>query len=215
MEINVKKFVDILLDENTRQNLVSRKTEGADLERHIQDSLMVQEWFDFTDLNIIDIGSGAGFPALILAIACPKTKFTLVESDLKKSMFLINVSKELGLDHVRVVRDRAENLGRNLQHRGFYDICTSRAVAAMNVMLEYGLPLVKMDGQVLLWKGSSHQQEISEAQRALQVLGGKLDRVYAYNLMNERDRAILAVKKVRKTPDQYPRRIGIPAKKPL
>jgi len=215
MEINVNRFLNLLLEENKKQNLVSRKTGPEELQKHIQDCIQVLEWVSLDGLEVIDIGSGAGFPGLVLAITCPQSRVTLVESDLKKSGFLQYVSKELELDNVRVIRERAETLGRDSQHREMYDICTSRAVAAMGVVLEYGIPLVKQNGKVLLWKGNNYQQEITEAKMALKTLRGEVENIYLYNLMLERDRAIVAVKKVKRTPDQYPRRIGAPTKKPL
>lgn len=215
MNDKIKKFEELLLIENQKQNLISRKTGPDELERHIQDSLQVLAWFPLTDCEVVDIGSGAGFPGLVLAIRRPDCRMTLVESDLKKSSFLQQVSGEMGLENVQVIRARVETLGQDGQHRDQYALCTSRAVAAMKVVLEYGLPLVKLGGRVLLWKGSSHQQEIIEAQNALETLGGEIEAVHPYNLMQERDRALVVVKKVSPTPGQYPRRIGIPTKKPL
>ncbi|MFA7077529.1 MAG: 16S rRNA (guanine(527)-N(7))-methyltransferase RsmG [Syntrophomonas sp.] len=215
MEIYVKKYLQLVLEENKKQNLVSRKTTLEDLEQHIQDSVQVLEWVSLAGQAAIDIGSGAGFPGLVLAMFQPDCRMTLVESDLKKSTFLQNVKKELGLDNVRIIRTRVELLGQDIEHRAGYDLCTCRAVAAMRVILEYGLPLVKPGGRVLLWKGSSYQQEIAEAQTALQVLGGKIDGVYQYNLMHDKDRTIVAVRKVHPTPAQFPRKVGAPTKKPL
>jgi 16S rRNA (guanine527-N7)-methyltransferase len=215
MEIIVKRFIHLLLEENKKQNLVSRKTGPEEIEKHIQDSIQVLDWVPLEGLDVIDIGSGAGFPGLVLAIVCPQSRLTLVESDLKKSDFLHFVGKELGLDNLRVIRERVEILGQSKQHRASYDVCTSRAVAAMRVVLEYGIPLLKPGGKVLLWKGSSYQQEITEAEVALEILGGKIKDVFSYNLMQERDRVIVAVEKVRRTPAKYPRRVGTPAKIPL
>jgi len=215
MEIYVKRFVQLLLEENKKQNLISRKAGPREIEQHIEDSLKVLEWVSLTDRQVIDIGSGAGFPGLILAMACPDSRVTLVESDLKKSTFLQNACDTLELRNVRVIRDRIETLGHDSEHRNSYDICTSRAVAAMRVVLEYGIPLVKPEGELLLWKGSSYQQEIAESQTALKILGGRIEEVYLYNLLQERDRAIVAVRKVRPTPQQFPRRIGAPTKMPL
>ncbi len=215
MEINVKRFVELLLEENKKQNLVSRRAGPEDIARHIQDSIQVLDWVPLQGLDVIDIGSGAGFPGLILAMASPKSRLTLVESDLKKSDFLQFVSRELGMDNVRVIRERVENMGQDKKHRARYDVCTSRAVAAMRVVLEYAIPLVKIEGRVLLWKGSSYQQEISEAKLALEILGGRINDVLSYSLMQERDRVIVSVEKVRRTPAGYPRRVGIPAKMPL
>jgi 16S rRNA (guanine527-N7)-methyltransferase len=148
-------------------------------------------------------------------MACPESHVTLVEADLKKSAFLQHVCNELELNNVRIIRDRVETLGQASEHRNSYDYCTSRAVAAMRVIVEYGIPLVKPEGKLLLWKGSSYQQEIAEAQMALEILGGNVEDIYLYNLMQERDRAIVVVRKVRPTPQQYPRKIGEPTKKPL
>ena len=215
MEINVKKFLQLLLAENKKQNLVSRKTTLEDLEQHIQDSIQVLEWVSLAGQAVIDIGSGAGFPGIVLAMVQPDCQMILVESDLKKSLFLQNVKEELGLDNVRIIRARIEILGQDSKHRAGYDLCTCRAVAAMTVLLEYGLPLVKPGGRVLMWKGRSYQQEITEAQMALQVLGGRIEEVYQYNLMHDKDRTIVAVKKVHPTPAQFPRKVGAPTKKPL
>lgn len=215
MEINVNKFLELLLSENEKQNLVSRKAGREELLIHIEDSRKLLDFCSLRDKKVIDIGSGAGFPALILAIYCPETQFTLVESDLKKSSFLTQAAEELGLENVQVIRERVELLGRNPLYRAQYDICTSRAVAAMNIMLEYGIPLLKMEGQLLLWKGKNYAAEISQAEVALQTLQGRVEDSYLYNLLEEKDRAIVVVKKEQATPEQYPRRVGIPAKRPL
>lgn len=215
MEIYVKKFVQLLLEENKKQNLISRKAGPEEIAQHIQDSVQVLEWVSLTGRDVIDIGSGAGFPGLILAMACPQSRVTLVESDLKKSAFLQQAGDELEISNVRIIRDRIETLGQAGEHRNRYDYCTSRAVAAMRVVLEYGIPLVKPEGKLLLWKGSNYQQEITESQMALKILGGSVEEVYLYNLLQERDRAIVAVRKVRPTPQQFPRRIGAPTKMPL
>lgn len=215
MEIYVKRFVQLLFAENEKQNLVSRKAGSEEIGQHVRDSLQLLEWVNLVNLEVIDIGSGAGFPGLILAMACPQSRFTLLESDLKKSGFLKRVIEELGLENVLVIRERAEVLGQDRQYRNSYDVCTNRAVAAMSVVLEYGIPLIKRGGRVFLWKGRNYQQEIAEAEVALEILGGKIEDVYLYNLRQERDRAIVAVEKVGRTPGQYPRRVGAPAKSPL
>ncbi len=215
MEINVNKFLELLARENAKHNLVSRKAGQVELFSHIEDSRQLLDFCSLVDKKIIDIGSGAGFPALILAIYCPDAQFTLVEADLKKSDFLALVVAELGLPNVEIVRERVEILGQNPLFRGQYDICTSRAVAALNIMLEYGLPLVKPGGSLYLWKGKNYQQEIEQAEPALKILRGRVEESYLYNLLEEKDRAIVVVKKAGETPKQYPRRVGIPGKRPL
>ncbi|MEA1961545.1 MAG: 16S rRNA (guanine(527)-N(7))-methyltransferase RsmG [Bacillota bacterium] len=215
MEINVKDFQAYLLQENQKQNLISRKSGEDEMPKHIQDSLAVIDFFSFEDKQVVDIGSGAGFPGMILAISCTDTSFTLIESDLKKSQFLREAIIKLSLKEVDVIRQRVEELGQDPDYRERFDVCTSRAVASMNVMLEYGLPLVKVGGCLLLWKGLHYQQEIDEAKNALAVLGGEVEEVFSYSLMEERDRVILLVRKKRPTPMKYPRRTGIPSKRPL
>lgn len=215
MEINVNKFKEMLLLENEKQNLISRKSGKEELEKHISDSLKVMDFINFDGMNVIDIGSGAGFPGLLLAIANPLANFTLIEADLKKSYFLHQVCSELVLSNVRVVRERAEVIGKDELFRERFDLCTSRAVAAMNIMLEYGIPLVQTGGYLLLWKGRNYQEEIDASQNAFRLLDAKVENKFLYNLMEERDRAIVMVRKERKTSDKYPRRIGLPAKRPL
>ncbi len=215
MEINVNKFLELLIEENTKHNLVSRKAGRDELLSHIEDSRKMLDFCSLEDKKLIDIGSGAGFPGLILAIYCPGAQFTLVEADLKKSSFLLQVCEELALENVQVIRERVELMGQNPLYRGQYDICTSRAVAAMNIMLEYGIPLVKQSGQLFLWKGKNYQAEIEQAEQALKILRGRVEESYQYSLLEERDRTIVVVKKVGPTPKQYPRRVGVPSKKPI
>ncbi len=216
MEYNVKSFTKLLWRENELHNLVSRKTTPEDLERHIDDSLRLLDFVDLTSgTRLVDIGSGAGFPGLILAMARPEVEVTLVESDAKKSQFLNLVREELGLTRVSVVCRRVEELGRDPQWRESFDYCTSRAVAAINIMLEYGLPLIKTDGRLLLWKGRNYPDEMEKAQNALLTLGGVLEDIFHYTLMEELDRVIIALRKTCSTPDKYPRRVGLPSKRPL
>jgi len=215
MEEKLQKFIRLVETENQKHNLVSRRTTPGELWQHIEDSRKVLDWGKLVGLKLVDIGSGAGFPGLVLAICCPASQVTLVESDLKKSQFLILASQELELDNVEVIRERAESLGRDPRYRQQFDVCSSRAVASMRIMLEYALPLLKMNGTAWLWKGSNYQLEIDEAQTAVRLLGGTVEKVYRYSLIGEQDRSIVVVRKTVDTPSKYPRRIGLPAKKPL
>jgi len=216
MEYTVKSFTKLLWRENALHNLVSRKTSPDDLQRHIDDSLQLLEFADLPPgARLVDIGSGAGFPGLILAMARPEVEVTLVESDGKKSQFLNLVREELGLEQVKVVCRRVEEIGRDPSYRECFDYCTSRAVAAMNIMLEYGLPLIKDEGRLFLWKGRNYQIEMEEAQNALSTLGGMVEDIFHYTLMEELDRVIISLRKSCKTPDKYPRRVGVPSKRPL
>ena len=215
MEYNVNKYIEMLTLENQKQNLISRKNTAYEINKHIEDSLKIKDILDLTGEKLVDIGSGAGFPGMIIAMTCPQAEITLVESDRKKSQFLKEVSRELELTNVEIICARVEELGQDNRYRGSFSLCSSRAVASMNVLLEYGLPLLCPGGRMLLWKGRNYQQEIDQAQTALAILGGLLEDVYCYTLMEERDRAIVIVRKEKPTPEKYPRRIGIPAKRPL
>ena len=215
MEYNVNKYIEMLTLENQRQNLISRKNMAYEIEKHIEDSLIIRDVLDLSSEKLVDIGSGAGFPGMIIAIACPQADITLVESDHKKSQFLKEVTRELELTNVEVICARVEELGQDSRYRSSFSLCSSRAVASLNVLLEYGLPLLGPGGRLLLWKGRNYQQEIDQAQNALAILGGLLEDVYRYTLMEERDRAIVIVRKDKPTPEKYPRRVGIPAKRPL
>lgn len=215
MEYIVNRFKKLLVEENEVQNLVSRKTGIRDLDRHIEDSLQLDRMVDIAGKSLIDIGSGAGFPALILALNHPGLAVTLVESDAKKSGFLQMVARELEVPALEVVCQRVEELGRNPGYREKFDICTSRAMAELRILLEYGVPLVRVGGWLYLWKGRNWEREVEESQNALQLLGAKVERVFTYSLMEDRDRVILGVKKLFSTAERYPRRVGIPAKRPL
>lgn len=215
MEITVNKFIDLLIEENKKQNLVSRKAGLDDIVKHVEDSRAILDFISLDGLRIIDVGSGAGFPGLVLAISCPEAKFTLVEADLKKSQFLQKTIESLKLSNVTVLRERAETLGQHPAYREQYDICTSRAVASMNILLEYSIPLVKRDGMVAMWKGSNYELEIASARNTLALLQGKIISINKYTLVEEGDRVIVLVGKEGSTPKQYPRRNGIPAKRPL
>jgi len=207
--------MEMLKEENKYQNLVSRKSLAEEIYKHVEDSLQLNQLIDISDKTLVDIGSGAGFPGLILAISHPDCKVTLVESDRKKARFLNNVTHELQLSNVTIATERAEVLGHQEGFREQFQLCTSRAVAALNVLLELSLPLLVVGGQAILWKGRNYQQEIDAAQQALQILGGIVVKKHHYNLLQERDRVLLVVEKTMPTPERYPRRPGIPTKRPL
>lgn len=215
MEIIVNRFIDFLFAENEKQNLISRQAGREDVLSHIEDSLAVLKFVELSGKRVIDIGSGAGFPAIVLAMHCPQTEFVLIESDLKKSTFLQSCREQLALQNVQIMRARAEEIGQDKRFRARFDYCSSRAVAAMNIMLEYGLPLLKTGGKLLLWKGINYQTEIDEAQKALQILKAEVEMISPYTLPGDKQRVIVVVKKEAETPLQYPRRTGTPAKRPL
>ena len=164
----------------------------------------------------IDIGAGAGFPGLPLKIVHPQMKLTLLEATGKKVNFLEDIVGKLGLREVDIVRGRAEELGQQPTHREGYDMALARAVAQFPVLLEYALPLLKVGGIFVAQKGVEIEDEVEAAQPAMKILGGAVNKVRAVHLPGLEDpRHLVVVEKVASTPERYPRRAGIPAKRPL
>ncbi|MDD9138583.1 16S rRNA (guanine(527)-N(7))-methyltransferase RsmG [Fructobacillus sp. CRL 2054] len=165
--------------------------------------------------TLIDVGSGAGFPALPLKIALPNLQVTMVDSLNKRVNFLKEMVTKLDLTGVTVIHGRAEDLGKDLNLRESFDYATARAVARTQVLAEYTLPFVKIGGEFLVMKGSAGKEEMSAGKKALATLGGKLVSEKAFELPNGDPRVIQVVEKVSKTPKKYPRQAGTPTKKPL
>jgi len=164
----------------------------------------------------LDVGAGAGFPGLPLKIVCPELKMTLLEATRKKVEFLLHVADELGLKDVEVVWERAETLGQNPHYRERYDIVVARAVAELPVLSEFCLPFCRVGGRFIAQKGQEVENEVRAARPALDRLGGLVRELKEVSLPGQRERRVLVViDKVTPTPKAYPRRAGIPAKRPL
>mgnify|MGYP005831999637 FL=1 len=168
------------------------------------------------NLKAIDIGSGPGFPGIPLRIVCPHLKLTLLEATAKKVTFLQHIVTLLGLKDVHIIHDRAEVIGHHPEHREQYDLALARAVAELPVLAEYALPLCCLGGRVIAQKGQDVQLEAMNAQRAIQVLGGALRYLLDVELPGLAEpRSLVVISKVARTPEMYPRRPGIPKKRPL
>ena len=183
--------------------------------RHFLDSLRIAMSWGAPPVTLIDIGTGAGFPGLPLKILYPEIALTLVESVEKKASFLHHMADELGFGDVQVVVARAETVGRELQHREQYQIVVSRAVAELRVLCEYALPLAQVGGRFLAPKGGQIAQEVEMARNAITRLGGQLYAVEPVELPSIEPRSLVVIDKIASTPEQYPRAVGIPAKRPL
>jgi 16S rRNA (guanine527-N7)-methyltransferase len=207
----------ILLEWNTRLNLTAIRDPVEVDVKHFLDSLTCLTAMRETPAErIIDVGTGAGFPGIPLKIVCPAMRMTLVESVGKKADFLRFAVKDLGLEGVTVLQDRAENLGQMSAHRERYDWALGRAVAVMAVLAEYLLPLVKVGGRVLAMKGESGPAEAHSAENSMRIMGGHLRQLIPVTLPTVvEQRYLIVVDKVAATPQVYPRRVGMPAKKPL
>lgn len=206
-----------LLAWNAKFNLTAIRDPEGIRTKHFLDSLScVLAWKGAPPECLIDVGTGAGFPGIVLKILYPAMRLTLVESVGKKANFCQHVVECLALDHVETLTARAEELGQQSAHREKYDWAVARAVAALPVLSEYLLPLVRVGGAVLAQKGESGPAEAQSAERALKILGGRLRQLVKVELPGVADeRYLVIVDKVVATPAAYPRRAGLPAQKPL
>jgi 16S rRNA (guanine527-N7)-methyltransferase len=211
------KYNDLLLAWNEKVNLTAITEPREVAVKHMIDSLSCHDPAVFPQgAAVIDVGTGAGFPGLPLKILRPDIKLTLLDSLNKRLLFLQEVVAALGLEGVTLVHSRAEEAGRLPEYRERYQVATSRAVARLNVLAELCLPFVRVGGRFVALKGAQYQEELAEAERALKVLGGRLGEVRPVRLPELDDsRAVIYVEKREITPAAYPRRPGLPEKKPL
>jgi 16S rRNA (guanine527-N7)-methyltransferase len=215
-----QRYYQELLAWNERVNLTTIVEWEAVQVQHLLDSLacalVLPAAARQSPYAIVDVGAGAGFPGLPLRILLPQSRLTLIESVGKKAAFLRHVTALLRLDRVEVLAVRAEEAGRDPAHRQAYDLAVARAVATMATLAEYCLPLVRPGGLLVAQKGREVEEEVSAAGPALQILGGRLREVRPVQLPGlESPRHLVVVEKVQPTPERFPRRPGLPAKRPL
>jgi 16S rRNA (guanine527-N7)-methyltransferase len=200
---------------NTYINLTAISDEREIAIRHFLDSLRCALSWGITLASLVDVGAGAGFPGLPLKILRPELRLTLIESVEKKAAFLRHIAAELGLSDVQVVVGRAEIAAHDPAHREQYDVATARAVAELRVLAEYCLPLCRVGGRFLAPKGAHIAQEVAEASTAIERLGGRVVGVELVELPGLEQRTLVVIEKSLPTPAQYPRAVGVPAKRPL
>lgn len=212
-----EKYYLMLVEWNEKMNLTAI-TEKPDVYlKHFYDSISAAFYFDFNKpLNLCDVGAGAGFPSIPIKIAVPGIKVTIVDSLNKRITFLEQLSKELELVGTTFIHDRAETFGQNPAYREQYEVVMARAVARMSVLSELCLPLVKTGGTFIAMKGNQAGEELQVGEKAINVLGGKLESAHSFTLpVEESERNILIISKQKTTPKKYPRKPGTPNKTPI
>lgn len=209
-----ERFYDALTEANRTVNLTRITALDDFLARHLLDSLTIAPLIP-QNARLADIGSGAGFPSIPLAIARPDISVLAVESIGKKCKFIQEMQETLNLSNLSVSNARSEDLSRQPNVRESFDVVTARAVATLPTLLELCLPLVKKGGLFLAMKGLSYEEELQASGNAFKTLGGKLKEVKTFSQPGLEGSRLLVIEKAARTPDTYPRSAGLPGKKPL
>lgn len=209
------RYMNLLREWNEKMNLTAITEPKDIILKHFVDSVTILDYIK-KGANVIDVGTGAGFPGVPLAILREDIQITLIDSLKKRVNFLNEVTHTLGLTQVESIHARAEELAQSEDYRERYDIVTSRAVANMSTLLEYMIPFCKIDGVCICMKGSNVEEELKKSEKAARILGGRLEKREEFFLSNqENKRNIILVRKIAYTPKQYPRKQGKPAKEPI
>ena len=207
--------MNLLIEWNEKINLTAITNPDEIILKHFIDSITISNYIK-ENSYIADIGTGAGFPGIPLKILRKDIKIVLVDSLNKRINFLNEIIQELNLENIQAIHARAEEFGRDKNYREHFDVVTSRAVANLSTLSEYLIPLSKIEGKCLCMKGPGVQEEIKDAKKAIEILGGTISNLYEFKLPeSDIERVVVELKKVKKTPDKYPRKAGLPSKEPL
>lgn len=219
-DMQFRFYMEGILSRNESINLTAITDRDEFITKHFIDSVICADMKEMQDADsVIDIGTGAGFPGVPLAILFPDKRFVLADSLKKRLNIIEELCNEAGIKNVTAVHARAEDLAKSKEHREAYDLCVSRAVANMATLAEYCLPFLKVGGYFLAYKGPDAEEEVSLAKGAVFLLGGREERIYDpkdelipfFPLRHK----IVVIKKIKGTPSKYPRKAGLPSKEPL
>ena len=210
-------FYELLVEWNKVMNLTGITDYEEVNEKHFVDSLALAKVMDLRRVDrIIDVGTGAGFPGIPLKIVFPHLEVVLLDSLRKRVHFLDEVIQKLGLQKISTLHGRAEDYARMPEYREKFDLCVSRAVANLASLSEYCLPYVKVGGEFISYKSGDVETEISDGEKAIKILGGKIDQVEKFKLPGtDIQRSFVRIKKMKNTQNKYPRKAGMPTKEPL
>lgn len=210
-------FYEYLIEKNKVMNLTGITEFEEVLTKHFLDSLACVKAIDIKNIkNVIDIGTGAGFPGVPLKIAFPHLEACLLDSLKKRVNFLEEAFALLHLENISAIHGRAEEFAKNKAYREKYDLCVSRAVSNLATLSEYCLPYVKTGGCFISYKSGKVQEEAEQAEKAIKILGGRVKDIVYFNLPDsEIERSLVVIEKIKSTPGRYPRKAGTPLKEPL
>ncbi len=210
-----EQYYELLIETNRVMNLTAITEFAEVVEKHFVDSTLPSRYFDFSSVNnLIDVGTGAGFPGIPLKILYPHLQVTLLDSLCKRITFLQKVVDTLRLSDMELIHGRAEEFGRNQEYREQYDVSVSRAVANLSTLAEYCTPFIKVGGVFLSYKSETVDEELERAKPAIKLLGCKTKKVEKFSL-KEAGRSLILIERIERLQKKYPRKAGIPAKQPL
>lgn len=214
--LKMEIYTNALIKGMEKSRLTGERTKERIIKKQLYDSLIALKYVNLKKASsLIDLGTGGGLPGVPIKIVRPDLVITLLDSNRKKTLFLKDTIKILGLEKINVVNKRAEEIGQEAEHREKYNYIFSRAVAKMSVLAELALPLLTLGGEAIFYKGPRGDDEFKTAEGAIETCGGALKYVKSYDLKNGESRKLYVIKKIKATPGKYPRKSGKPGKNPI
>lgn len=207
-------YMKQIIDWNDKINVTAITDEKMFIVKHFIDSLTISKYINEKD-KVIDVGTGAGFPGIPLKFSKPQLSITLIDSVNKKLNVIRDITQNMNLEKLEILHSRAEDLANDKNYREKYDIVTTRAVSNLSTIAEYMLPLLKINGIAICMKGPNINEELEESRKAIEILGGKIEKIEKTIIDNEIERNIIIIKKVKSTPKNFPRKNGKPLKEPI